>query len=180
MKTHKEYNKNLAFLFGDDLNPFCAEINFEINNQIYKGAPIGLKLLGYQSGAKIGVNKYILCGGVDHKFTKISKEVYLFNSRKYIGYPLANMKRARYCFSSVYKGDYLYVIGGRDYGNEKESFMPYCERFNINTRKWETISQLNEARYQALAFSVGDCIYVAGGLIYDKNPRSNSIEKYDI
>ncbi len=58
--------------------------------------------------------------------------------------------------------------------------MPYCERFNIGTRKWETISQLNEPRYQALAFSVGECIYVAGGLIYDKNPRTNSIEKYEI
>ena len=27
----KEYSKNLAFLFGDDENPFCVTINFANN-----------------------------------------------------------------------------------------------------------------------------------------------------
>lgn len=49
---------------------------------------MGLKLFAYQGGVKVGKNKYILSGGVTSNFTKISKEAFLFNSRKFIGYPL--------------------------------------------------------------------------------------------
>jgi len=49
---------------------------------------MGLRLYAYQGGVKVGKNKYILCGGVTSDFSKISKEVFLFNSRKYIGYQL--------------------------------------------------------------------------------------------
>ena len=82
----------------------------------------------------------MISGGVDKKFTKISSEVYMFNARKFIGYQLPNMKRGRYSHSCVYKDGYFYAIGGRSYGNSKESFMPYCERYNMESRKWETIS----------------------------------------
>ena len=45
--SSKDYNMNKAFLFGDDANPCCVEINFQNLSMKYKGAPIGLKLLGF-------------------------------------------------------------------------------------------------------------------------------------
>jgi len=50
------------------------------------------------------------------------------------------MKRERYCFSSLLKDDYVYVFGGRSYGEGIDPFMSHCERFNLITRKWETIT----------------------------------------
>ena len=41
---------------------------------------MGLKLYAYMSGVKIGKGKYILCGGVTSKLTKISNEVFLFDA----------------------------------------------------------------------------------------------------
>lgn len=44
IKPYEDYNENLAYVFGNDANPFCSEINFVTNEQTFKGAPIGLKL----------------------------------------------------------------------------------------------------------------------------------------
>ena len=79
---------------------------------------------------KIDGNKFIICGGVTSKLSKLSNKVFLFNSRKYDGYELVSMKRSRYAFSAIWKKPYIYVIGGREYGDDQDALMPYCERLN--------------------------------------------------
>lgn len=41
------------------------------------------------------------------------------------------MKTARYGFSAIVKGSYLYVIGGRKIGTDDVAILNQCERFSF-------------------------------------------------
>ena len=52
----------------------------------------------------------------------------------------------RFSFNLVLFKDYIYAIGGRQYGNNAEAIMNDCERYNFQTKKWENFRSLNKAR----------------------------------
>ena len=53
------------------------------------------------------------------------------------------MHTKRYTFNCIKKGKYIYALAGREYGNDQNAIMSKCERFNLYTKKWETIASLN-------------------------------------
>lgn len=53
------------------------------------------------------------------------------------------MNTRRYTFSCVKKGDFIYILGGRSYGNDEAAIMSKCERYNLTTKEWEIIADMN-------------------------------------
>lgn len=46
------------------------------------------------------------------------------------------MKTARYGFTTLVKGSYLYVFGGRKIGSDEIAILNQCERFSFESYKW--------------------------------------------
>ena len=139
----------------------------------------------YSSVCLIPEEKMIITGG----YNTISKEItnivfqiniYDVNDIKL----LQSMKIQRYSHSCIYLSNYVYCIGGYGYNNDKSNqsssivvSLKSCERYNIKTKEWKIIKELNSARA-----CFGSCIYnnnifVFGG--YDNKNILSSIEKYE-
>lgn len=74
-----------------------------------------------------------------------------------------NMFDGRFAHSTIQKGNFVYAIGGNSYGKGPESTMRFCERFNLQTLKWEQVGNLNEARCAMVVMNWNDQIMIAGG-----------------
>lgn len=47
---------------------------------------------------------------------------------------VSQMQNLRYTFSLIKFKNYVYAIGGREYGGDFTAIMKACERFNLDTR----------------------------------------------
>ena len=86
------------------------------------------------------------------------------------------MKIARSSHSLCYLNNYIYIIGGKN----ENGILSSCERFDINNKTSEFISELNEKSYAC--YSVGfnyKSIFKFGGF-YENGSLNNSIERYDL
>ena len=91
---------------------------------------------------------------------------------------LESMHTKRYTFNCIKKGNYIYALAGREFGNDQNAIMSKCERFNSYTKKWEAIASLNEKRCSSMASIIENKIYIVGG--YSGNDRRlSSFECYD-
>lgn len=75
----------------------------------------------------------------------------------------ADLHQFRYTFCTVKKDNHIYAIGGRVYGGDDVSLLNKCERYNLDTDKWEEIASTIENRVTAFAFLYGNEIFVIGG-----------------
>ncbi|CAG9324089.1 unnamed protein product [Blepharisma stoltei] len=94
--------------------------------------------------------------------------LWIFNTNNYQLDPGPPMKIPRYNHASLISGNYLYVIGGCNFASIKD-----CERFNLISKKWQQIGNLNVARENLAACVHKGRIFVAGGI------KENSIESYN-
>ena len=90
---------------------------------------------------------------------------------------LDKMNKLRYIFNAVYFNKYIYVLGGRDYGNDETAVLKNCERFNLISNKWETIADLNIARCSAMSITLDNFIVIGGGFVSPQK-RECSFESY--
>jgi hypothetical protein len=139
----------------------------------------------YLSLCAIPEEKMIITGGYNILLKEITNTVFQINIYDINDIkPLQLMKYKRHSHSCIYLPDYVYCIGGYGYNddifNKTSSIiisLKSCERYNIKTKEWKIIKELNSARA-----SFGSCIYnnnifVFGG--YDNENILSSIEKYE-
>lgn len=88
------------------------------------------------------------------------------------------MYQSRYTHTITYLNGYIYCIGGRYYGKEKEGVLKHCERYDLASNKWEKIADLIEKRCTSVAVAFNEYIYLFGG--YHGSGRLKSIERYSI
>ena len=67
----------------------------------------------------------------------------------------------------------IYAIGG--FGGENGGCLKSVERFNLETKNWETIASLNTPRRASAAIAMPNGIYVIGG--FDGKNYLSSVEK---
>ena len=70
------------------------------------------------------------------------------------------MHSKRYNFSSIKKNKFIYVFGGLS----ENGILANTERFNLKTKKWEILTNMNTERSFSSAFCYKSKIYVAGGV----------------
>ena len=65
-------------------------------------------------------------GGINSKYTEVSAAAYSFNLLTEEINHVDDMSTAKYGFSGVVKGSYLYVMGGRKLGNDDVALLNSC------------------------------------------------------
>ena len=83
----------------------------------------------------------------------------------------------RYTFSAIVFKGAVYVVGGREYGDDKTAIYVECERYNFDTKDWQYTGPLNVARCTSNVFIVHDRLYVAGGYCRSSK-RTDTIEVF--
>ena len=69
---------------------------------------------------------YIITGGISHKLDHIHSNTYLYNIKSNKIYKLPNLKQARYTHYSVYIDNWVYVLGGREFGEDDQAILNKC------------------------------------------------------
>lgn len=153
----------LFYLFGTDSEPYIIEFNNtkRISKIINANSP--LQLQGYQGGVKTSKNCYFLAGGINSSLNKIHHAVYLFMGLENETLKLESMSTPRYTFNVVLQYPWVYILGGRTYGNDQEGILNSCERYNLEKQEWQSIAPLNFRRCTAMAFGWSNGVYIAGG-----------------
>lgn len=78
----------------------------------------------------------------------------------------------------AYIHPYAYAIGGRAFGSNAVSILRSCERFNLESMKWERIATLKYRRCTASATVHNGELYVFGGFQIP-NLRVKAVEKFN-
>jgi N-acetylneuraminic acid mutarotase len=167
--TYKNY------VFGTDEEPFQLEIDTETGEVSLSGIPTSLRLQNFQGVCRTASNKVVFAGGINVNFNKISHNCFEYNLETKEIKKLEQMKSGRYTFPLVKFKHYLYAIGGREYGDDQVSIYRTCERFNLETKKWEWAPNLQIPRCTAGTFVTNGRLFVMGGYV-PKIYRTNSIE----
>lgn len=107
--------------------------------------------------------RYFLCGGLFFSRKKISKSAFIYDSRNNSAEKLKKMKSYRYTTNIILKNNYIFVLGGRAYGEDQSGILKTCEKFNLNTMKWESMADMNTPRCTGMVFLLEGLIYIAGG-----------------
>lgn len=69
---------------------------------------------------------------------------------------MPSMFNIRYTFSVIKKNHHYYVLGGRVYGQDNESILNKCERFDAEKSIWEKIDSMNINRCTSTGFVYND------------------------
>ena len=166
-------NKNI--IFGTDQEPFQIEIDMNTKDISIYPIPCKLKLRNFQGVCRINDNELFFCGGINITFQRITSKAFIYNLETREITTLVDMRRMRYTFPMIHHNNCVYVIGGREYGNDQFAIYSDVEKFNFETNEWETVGQLNIPRCTSNAFKIKNRIYVAGG--YCRNSkRTDTIE----
>lgn len=65
---------------------------------------------------------------------------------------------------------------------ENNQYLTHCERFSLESEKWEKIGEMNVARAGHFMWSdeTNNVVYAAGGISQDGGQPLNSIEKFEV
>ena len=170
----KDY-ANINVIFGTDSEPFMIEVNSSTLEVAKRPIPLNLKLRNFQGCCRIDNNRVFFSGGINISFQKISARSFIYNLPTQEVTLVPNMRRMRYTFPTIYMNNAVYVIGGREYGDDKTAIFCDCEKFNFVKNAWERVPSLNIKRCTANAFNYKGQLYVAGGFL-PTSKRSDVIE----
>ncbi len=126
--------KRVNYVFGTDMEPFVFEIAEDLETKIM-AVPWDLRLKNHQACVRLSENKVFFCGGVNYYFNKVYDLAFTFNLETQKIKRLPRMHQIRFFSSALLKDDYVYVIGGRSYGNDHQSILACCERFSLASNK---------------------------------------------
>ena len=69
----------------------------------------------------------------------------------------------RFAHGVIQKDNYVYALAGNSYGKGPESTMRFCERYNLQQKKWEQIGNLNNCRCAMVTTIWQNQLMIAGG-----------------
>lgn len=169
---------NYPVLFGNDTYPIIMHINTVLEEIRLLPVPTALKLLTYMSSCRINENQIFLGGGINSTLTEISKACYIYNVQTNEVTPLPEMNYFRYAFGCVCRDNQVYVMGGRGYQNDQLSLLSTCERYDLTSGQWESISSMSESKCTLSCFVLQGSVMVAGGYV-GEGKKSQKLEKYN-
>ncbi|EAR95289.2 kelch motif protein (macronuclear) [Tetrahymena thermophila SB210] len=153
-------------------------------DQIYNIVTIDLKISfripSFHKSIATPIGELFLTGGTipDGQMNK-SGWIYQYDWQNQSLIQLSSMNHPRSSHGIAYLAGKIYVVGGYEH---KHVMTKRCERFNLLTKKWEMISNLN---YAATSLSLcsfnGRYLFKFGGIGegYDNHLLSPYIERYD-
>lgn len=92
-----------------------------------------MKLLNFQGCCRISDEKIFFAGGINVNYKKISSHAFIYDLKSKAITRIPQMQNLRYTFSLIKFKNFVYAIGGWEYGSDFTAIMKSCERFNLNT-----------------------------------------------
>jgi hypothetical protein len=105
----------------------------------------------------------MLGGGLNSTRSIIGRKAFIYNSDSNSVEYESDMIDKRYTFPMAFIYPYVYAIGGRFYGTSEVSIMRSCERFNLETHKWERMASMNHRRCSSHLIVCENNLFVFGG-----------------
>lgn len=137
----------------------------------------GTEVPSFHKSVVIPNGDIYLIGGTRKDGTKSGEILRYDNMSKSLVKEADEMKEARSSFGISFMRNNIYVIGGI---GKNDKYLSSCERFNLKTKKWESLNSLNLA---CASFSCTPLnnrfIFKIGGCGQDRK-LIHAIEKYDI
>ena len=159
---HWEFEK-LNMIFGTDSQPFISFIHPN-GTIITTGIKSNMSVRNHQSVIRIDKHRLIFSGGVNHLFNKVTSKTYEYNILTSEYKKMGNLINRRFFAQLVYVRGRLFIIGGRDYGNDYVAILKSCEEYDFGRNKWNQIEDLNFARCNFTSIIFKGKIYVFSGL----------------
>ena len=168
------------YIFGQNSSNSNFILAFDKNKHelVRQDTPRGVDFYNYSGTVMKNESTVIVCGGINHALNNITKKCYELNLKNMSVTPLPEMIRERYTFPIVYKNNKIYVLGGRQYGNDDVSIINFCEVYSYETKQWTSIAPMNKRRCTASCFIYQDQIWMVGGYSGPTH-RTRKIEKYN-
>lgn len=137
----------------------------------------------YSSCVCIKPNRLLITGGCYMSNNEPTNNVFELNSVSINhSIKLKPMTRKRWAHMTCFSFPFVYIIGGFEHKDVTKSApitLKYCEKYNIETDRYEGLAHLNQARaFSGISIINNQNIFVFGGFYNDT--LIPSIEKYDI
>lgn len=170
--------ENLNMIFGTDSQPFVSFIHKD-GKIVSSGVKSNMSLRNHQSVVRLDQHRLIFSGGVNHLFNKVTSKTYGYNILTSEYSKMGNLINRRFFAQLVFIKGRLFIIGGRDYGNDSVAILKSCEEYDFGQNKWNQTADLNFHRCNFSSLVFQDMIYVFSGLSKTSD-LLNSIERFDL
>jgi len=181
LQTYSPEQMKHLYIFGTDAWKKILRLNLEKVSWDSIPVPTSLNLWGYSIAYTLPNGKIMLTGGINSALNDIKSTAYLLtivpNSTEITVEAIPNLLQRRYTHTCCYLNKYLYVLGGREFGAGINGVIKHCERYNLDKKKWELISPLNERKCTAVAYPFMNKVHIFGG--YRGDGRNRGVERYN-
>ena len=168
-------------VFGQDTGGknFFLRLDSANNKLVQEKAPDNVNFFNYSGVTMIGEDRMIVCGGIQYNLTGISKECfeYSFVTEKFM--KIKPMIDIRYTFPVIHYGNRVYAVGGRVYGDDTVSLLRKCEYYDLTSKTWHAMPEMNITRCTSSLFIYANQLWVIGGYS-GRFQRTKKIERYII
>lgn len=98
---------------------------------------------------RLSLNEYFVCGGIDSFDINSTKATFNYNSSTGSVQELDKMPTKKYKFTLIRHKNQVYNIGGMRTNNKRNEIdLKECCRYNMLTKKWQKLPELNFRRSQ--------------------------------
>lgn len=167
------------YIFGTESFPYILRLKLPslVWEKISK--PEVLQMWDYAIALTLPNGNIFITGGISSTLTSIKNNVY---SVTISGDTIQAIERphlihSRYTHTMCYLNNYVYAMGGRFFGAGVDGVLNHCERFNLLTKEWAVIANLNMKSCTAVSCAYMNKVYIFGG--YRGDGRNKHIERYN-
>ena len=166
-------------VFGQDKYGKSFFLYYDYISKQLKNCPLprNSKFFNYSGVTMKNENTMIVCGGIKYSLRDITNIAFEYDFITHSCKRLPPMKSIRYTFPILYKDNFIYVIGGRTYGDDYNSLLGKCERYDYRTGRWVEIASMTIKRCTCSVFVFNNDIWAIGGYT-GRFKRSKKIERY--
>lgn len=169
--------RNLNMLFGTDAQPFVTFVSPDAQVATL-GVKSNMSLRNHQSVVRLDAERLVFAGGVNYLFNHVTGKTFEYNIRTSKYRKMGSLINRRFFAQLVLTRGRLFVVGGRDYGNDEIAILGTCEEYNFGTNQWVQTASLNFPRCNFSALVFRDDIFVFSGLT-KTSALLNSIERFN-
>lgn len=166
-----EFEK-LNIIFGTDSEPFMMFVNQEGLVHVMR-VPLGVKLKNHQSIVRISGEEVLFAGGVNYLFNSVSSHSFILNLKTLLVRNLGGLSYRRFFAKIITLKKRIIIVGGREYGADREAILGYCEEYIETADKWERFPRLNVPRCNFSISVHGGKAIVIGGIGTNGKPIEN-------
>jgi hypothetical protein len=155
-------------LFGTDSKPFVSFISKKCDFMTI-GAKMNMRLYNHQSVVRTSQDEFIFAGGVNHLFNHVTSKAFKYNIRLNKYTKMNPLIYRRFFAKLISVRGRIFMVGGRDYGQDKDAILNKCEEYNEESQKWEVVGDLNYPRCNFSVTVHNQEVYIFGGITKDSS-----------